>query len=157
AAFNGTDTSTQGNWNGLYGGAGYNVAGSTSSYPSYATVSMSGATQYTWAATTSDARALQIPGSNSNRIAATWYGNDSFTVNVNITDAQVHPLSFYGLDWDPTSRSEQLQVLDASTGAVLSTVSASSFNMGEYLTWNVSGNVQFVVARSGGANAVVSG
>ena len=156
ASFVQTDTTTQGNWSGVYGAAGYNVIGSTSSYPSYATVTPSGQTSYTWAATTSDVRGLLIPGSTS-RIAACWYSSTSFTIDVNLTDGQVHPVSLYAVDWDTTSRSEQIQVLDGSSGPVLNTQTISSFHGGEYLTWNVTGNVQFKVTSLAGANAVVSG
>jgi PKD repeat protein len=157
ASFTQTDTTTQGNWTGVYGAAGYNVIGSTSSYPSYATVTPSGQASWTWAATTSDVRGLLIPGSTSNRIAGCWFNSTSFTIDVNLTDGQVHPVSLYALDWDSQGRSERIQVLNASSGAVLNTQTISSFSGGEYLTWNVSGHVQFKVTSLGGNSAVVSG
>ncbi len=156
ASFVQTDTTTQGNWTGVYGAVGYNVIGSTSSYPSYATVTPSGQSSFTWASTTSDVRGLLIPGSTTSRIAACWY-NPSFTIELNLTDGQVHPVSLYAVDWDTTSRSEQIQVVDGSSGAVLNTQTISSFHGGEYLTWNVTGNVEFKVMALAGANAVVSG
>ena len=76
---------------------------------------------------------------------------------MNLTDGQVHPVSLYAVDWDSTGRSEQIQVLDGSSGAVLNTQTISNFSGGEYLTWNVSGNVEFKVTSLAGANAVVSG
>ena len=160
ASFVQTDTTTQGNWSGVYGAAGYNVIGSTSSYPSYATVTPSGQNYlgtHIWATTTSDVRGLLIPGSTS-RIAACWYGT-SFTFDVNLTDGLVHPVSLYAVDWDsyPGVRSEQIQVLDGSSGAVLNTQTISNFQSGEYLTWNVSGHVQFVVTILTGNVAVASG
>ena len=137
------------------------MIGSTSSYPSYATVTPSGQNYlgtHIWDATTSDVRGLQIPGSPSSRIAACWYGT-SFTIDVNLTDGQVHPVSLYMLDWDsaPVARSEQIQVLDGSSGTVLNTQTISNFHSGEYLTWNVSGHVQFTVTCLVGNVAVVSG
>src|SRR5262249_38061385 len=48
AAFVGTDTTTQGSWQGAYGAQGYNVVGDAVSYPSYAQVSVSGASTYVW-------------------------------------------------------------------------------------------------------------
>ena len=161
ASFTQTDTTTQGNWSGVYGTAGYNVIGSTSSYPSYATVTPSGQNYlgtHIWDPTPSDVRGLQIPGSPSGRIAACWYGT-SFTIDVNLTDGQVHLVSLYAVDWDsnPVARSEQIQVLDGSSGAVLNTQTISNFQSGEYLTWNVSGHVQFTVTCLVGNVAVVSG
>ena len=40
ATFLGTDTTTQGNWRGVYGGDGYNVINDTVSYPPYALVAV---------------------------------------------------------------------------------------------------------------------
>ena len=56
-----TDTTTQGNWIGTYGSQGYNVIGNAASYPTYATVTPTGQSTYTWAASTTDPRALQTP------------------------------------------------------------------------------------------------
>jgi PKD repeat protein len=158
ANFNWTDTTTQGSWIGAYGAAGYNVIGSSQSYPTYATVTPSGQLSYTWASTTSDARGLQIPGSTS-RTASAWYGGGSsaFSIDVNLTDGQVHPVTLYAVDWDSNSRSEQIQLTNASTGAILDTQTISNFHGGEYLTWNVSGHVKINVTKKAGANAVVSG
>ena len=157
ASFTRVDTTTEGNWSGTYGAAGYDVIGSTSSFPSYATVTSSGQSSYTWDATTSDVRGLLIAGSTTSRIAATWFSTTSFTIDVNLTDGQIHPVSLYAVDYDSQNRSEQIQVVDGSSGAVLNTQTISNFSGGEYLTWNVSGNVQLVVTCTAGINAVVSG
>src|SRR5271166_7108989 len=61
ASFTKTDTTTKGNWIGVYGAAGYNVIGDASSYPSYAVVSPSGQSPYIWGSSTTDVRALQKP------------------------------------------------------------------------------------------------
>ena len=156
ASFTKTDTTTQGNWIGVYGAAGYNVIGSTSSYPSYATVTPSGESEYTYEADSSEAGALQTPNNPSDRISAVWYSPTSFTVDVNLTDGNVHPVSLYAMD-ETSARSEQIEVLNASSGAVLDTRTISSFSGGEYLTWNVSGHVQFVVTTLAGPNAVING
>ena len=72
---------------GTYGGQGYDVIDGSSSLPSYATVTPSGANSYVWAPSTTDSRALQTMGSSS-RIAATWWTTTSFAVDVNLTDGQ---------------------------------------------------------------------
>ena len=69
AIFLKTDTTTQGNWIGTYGTQGYDVIGNATSLPSYATVTPSGQSTYTWAASTTDPRALQDAG-GTGRIAA---------------------------------------------------------------------------------------
>ena len=51
--------------------------------PASDTVTPSGQSTYTWTTTSTDPRALQVPGS-SNRVAAVWYSATSFTVDVNL-------------------------------------------------------------------------
>ena len=51
-----------------------------------------------------------------------------------------------------------MQVIDAATGTVLDTQTLSSFQGGEYLSWNLSGNVVIKVTNlNSRTNAVVSG
>jgi hypothetical protein len=152
----GVNSTTRGNWIGVYGSQGYNVIGDAASYPSYATVTPIGQSSYTWAASTTDPRALQNPG-GTGRIAATWYATSSFTVDVNFTDGQAHDIALYAVDFDENGRSEQIQIINASTGAVLSTETISSFVEGVYLDYTVSGNVAIKVTRLAGTNAVLSG
>jgi hypothetical protein len=156
AAFLGTDATTQGTWTGTYGAQGYDVIRAAASLPSYATVTPSGQSGYTWASSTTDVRALQVPGGTS-RIAACWYSPTSFQVDVNLSDGRPHGLELYFVDWDSTSRAEQVQISDAASGAVLSTQSISSFHNGLYLDYAVSGHIKITITRTGGANAVLSG
>src|SRR5204862_7141110 len=95
------------------------------------------------------------PAAGAGRIAACWYADASFTVDVNLSDGQRHGLELYFLDWDSTSRAEQVQVSDAATGAVLSTQSIASFPSGVYLDYAVSGHVVITITRTVGANAVL--
>jgi len=157
AAFVKMDTTTRGNWKSAYGKDGYNVIGNGVSNPSYVTPVASGQLSYTWAASTSDPRALQKATNPADRIAATWYTNTQFTIDMNISGTATHQVALYFLDWDSTARRQTIDVLDAS-GTVLNTQSlTSSFNGGVYLVWNVSGHVQFRITRNAGANTVVSG
>jgi glucose/arabinose dehydrogenase len=156
AAFINQDTTTQGNWIGAYGTQGYNVVANAANIPSYATVTLSGQSNYVWAASTTDPRALQT-ADGASRIAATWYSTSSFTVDVNLTDGLTHDLELYFVDWDSSSRSESVTISDAATGTVLNTETVSSFNSGVYLDWAVSGNVLITFMTLSGDNAVVSG
>jgi hypothetical protein len=93
-------------------------------------------------------------------VAACWYSLSSFTVDINLTDGASHQLALYLLDWDgyQGGRSERVDILDASTGAVLSSQTVSSFQSGVYLVWNVSGHVQLRITNlNGAANAVLRG
>ena len=150
------NAATQVNWIGEYGTQGYDVIGNAASLPNYATVTPSGQSSYTWAASTTDPRALEN-ANDTGYIAACWYSATSFTVDVNLTDGQAHDLTLYAVDWDSEHRSEQIQILSATTGAVLDTETISSFSGGTYLQWVVTGNVLIKVTNLAGPNAVLSG
>jgi hypothetical protein len=150
------DATTKGAWIGTYGAQGYDVIGDPASLPSFAAITPLGQSSWTWASSTTDSRALQNP-SGSGRIAACWYSGSSFSVDVDLSDGQLHDLELYLVDWDSTSRAETVTISDAASGAVLSTQTVSSFSAGVYLDYAVSGNLVITFTRTGGANAVLSG
>ena len=150
-----TDSTTLGNWRGVYGSDGYNVVGDTVSYPAYAAVTTSGTNYWPWADSTTDPRALQR-ASGSNRIAATWYGG-VFSLDVNVLDGKAHQLALYVIDWDNMARTERLEVHDATTNALLDSRTVSAFSGGKYVVWTVQGHVVISVINVTGTNAVVSG
>jgi hypothetical protein len=157
ANFMKTDSTTQGDWKGVYGSGGYAIANDSNSLPAYAQVSLRNQYNYTWAGSSGDRRALQNAGG---RIASTWFApSSSFDIDVNLTDASSHQVSLYALDWDALygGRAERIDVLDANTGAVLDTRYVAGFAAGQYLAWNVAGHVVFRITLTGGVNAVISG
>ena len=156
ASFLKSDTTTAGNWIGVYGTQGDNIIAGPSDYPSYATVTPAGESEYTWSTAASDPRALQTLGSSA-RVAAGWWSGSSFTVDVNLTDGQTHDITLYALDYDYYGRNEQIQITSAATGAVLSTETISNFSGGVYLEWAVSGNVVITFTNTGGPNAILNG
>src|SRR5258708_14123263 len=156
ASFLGSDTLTQGTWKGMYGGDGYSIANDSQSIPTYASFSPQNQSNYTWASSTTDQRALQT-GSGSGRIAATWYSSSNFNFDVNLTDGNAHQIALYALDWDSQSRSQTIQILDASSQGVLDTQNVSSFSTGIYLVWKISGHVTIKVTNTGSSNSVISG
>ena len=156
ASFVRSDTSTQGKWHGAYGADGYSVANDSQNLPGYASFSVQNQANWTWAASTTDARALQT-GSGVGRIVAAWYNNPSFSFDVNFTDGNAHQFALYAIDWDGQGRSETIQISDASSSSVLDSRSISSFSGGVYLVWNITGHVTVTVTMAAGVNAVVSG
>ena len=156
AVFLKQDTTTEGNWIGTYGTQGYDVINSGSSFPSNVSVTATGESTYTWANPSTSTPALEVPPSGSTRIAACWYSGTSFTVDVNSASGS-YDLELYVLDYDSRGRSEQIQISNAVTGAVLSTQSVSNFIGGAYLNWMVSGNVLITIKNLTDANAVLSG
>jgi hypothetical protein len=169
ATFAGIDTTTEGAWRTTYGKDGYDIAqdasGSNPILPSYAQVSLSGASNYTWGTDTGSPYALKNAADNGD-IAATWFTGTSFTINIALTDGQAHQVALYATDWDLAGdlagpnyvpRSERFDVINATTGALLDSRTVSPRD-GTYLVWNLRGDVTIRVTNlSGSINAVVSG
>jgi len=75
------------------------------------------------------------------------------------SDSNTHQVAVYLLDWDiyGGGRTERVDILDAN-GNVLDTRPVSSFANGQYLVWNVSGQVVVRITNlNPSANAVASG
>ncbi|MBZ0166573.1 MAG: hypothetical protein K8I00_07170, partial [Candidatus Omnitrophica bacterium] len=156
ASFVAVDDVTQGNWKGVYGADGYNVIADMVSYPSYATVTPVGKSNYTWASNPADVRALERAGSG--RIAATWYSPSTFEVDINISDGQTHQVAFYSVDWEPIGRVQTYEIFDGDTNVSLDTARLfTGFNGGQWIVYNISGHVKVRITKTVGANAVLSG
>jgi hypothetical protein len=154
-----TDASTAGSWKGVYGADGYNIIDDKVSYPAYVSVTPSGNSDFTFASSTTDTRALQKATSTTDRIAACWYSFNSLSIDLRFNDTANHQVALYLLDWDGYAggRSERIDVLDANN-TVLDTRSVSSFSAGTYLVWNLSGHVVLQITNlNGNSNALVSG
>ena len=156
AVFVRNDATTQGTWHGVHGAQGFTLANGPASLPAFATVTLTGQTPFTWAATTTDVRALQNPLPATTRFAATWFSNTTFNIDVNLTDNLTHRVAVYAVDWDSTTRAQRIDVVDAVTGTVLDSRTMTGFNAGQYLVWDLTGHVTLRVTHTGGDNAVVS-
>ena len=153
-----TDRATQGNWKGIYGADGYAIEADSANYPSYASVAFASQYLYTWNSSTTDVRAPLKASSNTDRIAACWYNNSAYTIDVNLTDGQTHQVALYCLDWDTTARSQTFTISDAGTGIVLDGPRGlTGYNGGAYVVWSIKGHVTITLNCTGGYNAVVSG
>ena len=151
-----TDSTSQGSWRNVYGAEGTALATEVSTLPPFAQLNVNGALTWTWAASTSDVRALQrLTGDD--RFAATWYSGDTFDLDLNLTDGLPHQVALYAVDFDSGGRVQRIDVLDAVTGAVLDTRTMSEFVNGQYVVWTITGHVIFRVTRTAGVNAVISG
>ncbi len=154
ASFVGLDTTTQGNWKAKYGSDGYSLAGDGTKNPAYVIPAVT-SQQYTWAPSTTDVRALQKVN-GTDRIAATWFGEPTFTIDLNFTDSLTHQVAIYCLDWDNYGpRSQKVEILD-SNNTVLDTRTISNFTGGQYLVWNLSGRVK-IRATALSTNSVIEG
>ena len=157
ATFLQADSTTQGSWAGTYGSDGYVVFGGASNSPSYAQLAASGQGEWTWASSTTDPRAMQTGSGSSSRVASCYYSSTSFSLNLNLTDGRAHRVALYMLDWDYYGRSQTVTVSDANTGAILDTRMVSAFAGGQWLVWNLTGQVRITLTCTGPGNCVASG
>jgi subtilisin family serine protease len=169
AAFVDSDTTSQGNWLGTYGqldsansgAAGvltnqYYIAGAALSAltpvfsGSYVTTLLSGSTL--------KRSALQDPAglTTSSRIIGTVSTQTSFSASVDTGSPVPTTLSAYFVDYKNEGLAERVDIVDNTTGAVLSTQVLRNFQNGKYLTWSVTGSVSIVVTRLVGPEAVLS-
>jgi hypothetical protein len=155
AAFVKMDATTQGNWKGAYGSAGYHIIGNAFSFPSAVQVAPSGKGDYTWTESTSDVRALQKSASVG-RVASCWYG-DTFRIDLSLAGGKAYRVGIYCVDWDRVGRSQRIDVIEPVSGALLDTRTLASFQEGKYLVWELSGRARIEVTKLAGPNAVVMG
>ena len=94
--------------------------------------------------------------SGSDRIASCWYAASSYSIDINLTDGQVHRVALYCLDWDALGREEVVTVSDAASGAVFNSQTVSGFTRGAWVVWDIKGRVT-VTVRSVTGNAVANG
>ena len=155
-----TDTTTEGNWTGTYGADGQIIPNDITNAPAYATISFTGASTWSWAANTNDARALQSSRGSSTRIASTFFSvpPNSFAINLNLTDGNTHRLALYLCDWDGGNRNETVTILDAVSGSALSSRTFSNFTAGIWGVWHINGNVTIQITNNGASvNPIVNG
>jgi hypothetical protein len=151
------DAATQGTWKGAYGQDGELIANDANHVPAYAAANPGAASLWTWAASTTDPRALQKSASATDRIASTYYSATLSSFDVNLSDGQAHQIALYCLDFDSTTRSETISILDAGSNAVLDSRNPANFHNGLWVVWNLQGHVLIQVKSTGATNGVVSG
>jgi hypothetical protein len=156
ATFVSLDSTTTGNWKGVYGQDGYIIANDSNVPPAYATITSAGASVYSWSASTTDPRALRKGASATDRIASTYYSSGFFTFDIAV-GASPRQLALYFLDWETSTRSQTVTFLDPVTNAVLSTRSIGNFRGGVFGIWSIQGRVLVRITNTGSPNAVVSG
>jgi len=149
------DTTTKGNWKGVFGRDGYLLPYGHPGTPAYANVTVHDMWRYTWG-TSPDERALL----NSTDIARTtgcWGSNTSFTFDITLTDGQWRQVALYAVDWDKQGRQMKVEILDPSGTQVLDTQETGAYIDGQYLVWRLKGHVKMRVTRVAGPNALVMG
>lgn len=145
-----TDTTTQGNWKNVYGKDGYLVFADSASPPIYATIFPKGNGQYIYNTLSPETSPRSLQRAITGRIAAVWYSNSSFDIDVNIKDLITRRVALYLLDWSSNTAVSRIDVIDYNTKAVTATYTQANFNSGIYLLWDVKGHVIFRITNVGG-------
>ena len=122
--------------------------------PAYAQVTITNQ-PVVFANPSTDTRALLIP-SSSNRIASAWTTTNSqgstFTIDLNLTDTNSHPVALYCVDWLGTGTVfQKVEVFDSSDTTFSRPLDTRSFQLpanGVYLNWNLKGHNVFCITKS---------
>ena len=155
--FIGQDTTTQGNWQSLYGEDGACIAGDLSVPPAYGNVVVRNKTLI-WSPASSDPRALLPPGTNSGPFAA-WIAAGDYATNLdlNLTDTASHQLAVYCVDAEGLGRKQTISLIDPHNNTVLDSQVLTNFTAGTYLVWNVQGSIRLQLQTLCTNTAVLSG
>lgn len=159
----GTDTTTGGRWRGAFGTAGQYVVGASTSFPSNLISSSPvavGGSPFTRVlnGNTNARNALQNPNTLQGSILAVTGTQSTTEVTVTLAEGQLSTrMAAYFVDPDRSSRVQQVEVVDAATNEVLSSVRLRDFRNGTYLSWEITGSVKLRITRIEGPNAVFSG
>ena len=178
AHYIGMDSTTRGDWGGVYGKDGYvlcNYNGNgkdKKSLPSYVTsvnyykVKGNGLPlNCVWESNTNDRRALAPNAANKvPRTAACLYAMDAdqiaytFSFTVAISGTHEYQISLYFLDWDNKGRKIAIEMFDANTLNLIAPVKIvrNCFG-GAYVTYAYNKSAKFRINMVRGDNAVLSG
>ncbi|MGG1555185.1 fibronectin type III domain-containing protein [Paenibacillus ferrarius] len=171
ASFVGTDTTTKGNWVGVYGSEGYLLpyyattvtsgrdtppAADVVQLPSYVSAYTRTGSNYWVSGNQSDPRGLQSPD-GSTRKRFTVYTYSTMSVSFTLTDSEMHQFSVYTTDFGSTESTQMGFELMDGGGAVLDSRTIATINGGKYVTYLVQGSFKLVMTLQAGSQAPVEG
>jgi hypothetical protein len=164
AVFVKLDTTTLGNWPGVYGAEGFDIYGTSQTIPAYSKADPAVQIAYlhvpqasVWASTTVDPRALPVSATpGAARFAGLLWASDFLTINLKVTDGGTHKVAVYALDWNNYGYQATYSILDHATQAVLDSRTLSGLRDGKWVQWAISGDVDLKVAPVGSSTASVS-
>jgi len=140
-----------------FGGADPGVKSLASGY--VADVTADGAAIQTWAASTTDPRAVINPAT-ATRSAAGWKNDATFSITLkSANDNDIHLMSLYFVDWDGLGRNTDVMGVDDDGNSLMMRRKASrvsDFEGGVWMTFKFRGNVKVKTTHVGEPNSVVS-
>jgi hypothetical protein len=107
--------------------------------------------------TTKNLAGLELASDPTQRISAYEAAGSSETISLDFTDGAVHQTELYLADLDHKNRTETVDLVDNVTGAVLDGRVVSNFSKGQYLIYDLRGNVSLRIINDSGPGAVYSG
>lgn len=168
ASFIKDDRVTRGEWHGIYGAGGYYLCrGNRPPYsmlPSYVASSpllqsiqfpaipiIKESLQHEQATPDPSGRALRQPLPETGCIAAGWFDNIGFTLDLTVTGVTPQRIALYSIAWDGPARECTMRVnaLDRASGVVLHSKEVGTFapggdfSQGMYLVYDIFGDVRF--------------
>jgi subtilisin family serine protease len=156
------DQAPQGDWIGSFGADGYALlgwenGGDLVALPQ-AVLTLESGSRYRWAASTNNVRALENVAQTERR-ATQWFNNTSLRFRLTFTAAYSGTLHLYALDWDSSSRRQNVVVTDPS--GVRNVNLNASFNGGAWLHFPINvqagDEVSVRADKTAGGNATLSG
>jgi fibronectin type 3 domain-containing protein len=123
-----------------------------------ATLTVEQGTRYVWSNPTTDGRALESPNRTERR-AATWFDNTQLRLRLDFSSAYAGNLHLYVVDWDTTTRRQNITVTDGTTTKTVAMT--NSYNQGAWLHFPINvgpgGTVRITADYVAGFNPNISG
>ncbi|GAA4086447.1 endo-alpha-N-acetylgalactosaminidase family protein [Mucilaginibacter panaciglaebae] len=145
--FNGSDRKTRGNWVGVYGKSGYDIAAGKQKLPSSLSLNYIGNKLERWALKPVNDSAPYTSATKESRVAGGNTATLHELIDVNIADGSKKKVSIYLLDWQHQHRQILIDVIDPVTKKILKSNIISGFDNGVYLNYTISGHLQFRLTR----------
>ena len=158
ARFIKSESTTRGTWNGVYGSQGYIVAepnnSGTASLPSWLSWAIAGnsnADQSGFYNSTSDEP--DLPGSPGSKFTTVWYSLTNFIVGLTSSPTHSYLMSTYMADTGSFQRVQTVQIEDLSANVLDGPRTVSSFAVGQWWQWDITGSVNIRYTYVSGTNA----
>lgn len=173
AKFIGKDSTTSGNFSGIYGADGFVLCGHAQAsdtaldyrnLPDYVSdITYAFNRTMNWTTNSTDSRAL-APDNGYPRSLGAIYTQDplptlqTMTVDIETTPGKEFQTALYFLDWDDTGRRSAVEMFDLETKELIAPVQiVRDFSDGKYLIYTYNNPVRFRINQVRGPNATLSG
>lgn len=159
--FVGSNSTLGGRWRGSFGLSGQWVVGAQTGFPAFVSStpapSPAGSGSITLlSGNTGNVAAPQNPNLTRGNLVGYLQTQGTTSLPVSIADGTTRRLTAYFVDFDRRRRVQRVELVDATTGQVLSSQLMRDFQRGKYLSWEVSGSVAIRLTRLEGPSAVLS-